>query len=384
MDRCILLIDADAFFVSVARQVDPDGAGRSDLLIVGGEPGGRGVVASASYGARRWGVRAGMSTDRALERCPLARVVPVPGEDCRRVSRRIGEVLSDLAPVVERASVDEWYLDATGLPGLTSTRGRRAFAHSLRSAVLGATGIGTSTGVGTNRLVAKVAAGLGKPGGVHVVPPGHEGAFMRRFDLREIPGVGPKFAAELGRRGLVRVEDALPLAQDVLDAWLGPSRGPWLYRRVRGIDDTPVHPGRSGPRSVSREQTFDRDLRTDEDCRSNLADLATDAASALRKSGCRARTVGVKVRDYAFRERSASRTLAAPVESDRVVRQVALELLDSIRAQHRAPVRLLGVALGGLAVPGAEGEQIPLFEDAPIDTDRDRALARWCDRPRGE
>src|SRR5690606_4589026 len=210
------------------------------------------------------------------------------------------------------------------------------------TAVLDCTGASVSIGVSTARMVSKIAVELCKPGGVHVVPAGHEALFMRYFDLTDIPGIGPRFGAELRSRGLIRVSDVLPLPRDLLIRWLGDARGAWLYDRVRGIDPSEVEP-HGEPKSVSREQTFDTDLRSLDDIDRELVKIVDDVTDSLRDTGYRARTVTVKVRDWQFRDRSAGRSLAAPVESARPVLQVARELLTYIRETHRAPVRLLGV-----------------------------------------
>src|SRR6476620_10218884 len=197
LPRRILLADADAFFVAVARMVDPEGAGRARLLIVGGAPGSRGVVCSASYEARRFGVRSAMPISRAVRLCPGAMCVPVPRSACGEKSREIATVLARFAPVVECASIDEWYLDLTGTEGVYSGRTVEDVALSIRAAVQAETGLTISLGGGTSRLVAKLAVELAKskPGrptaGVFVVPDGEEDQFLQRFDLADIPGIGP-------------------------------------------------------------------------------------------------------------------------------------------------------------------------------------------------
>lgn len=160
--RRILLADADAFFVAVARLVDPEGAGKAKLLIVGGAPGSRGVVCSASYEARRHGVRSAMPISRALRLCPRAVCVPVPRGACGRKSREIAAVLKRFAPIVQGASIDEWYLDLTGTEGVYRGRTLEEVALAMRAAVLDETGLTVSFGGGTSRLVAKLAVELAK------------------------------------------------------------------------------------------------------------------------------------------------------------------------------------------------------------------------------
>src|SRR5690606_4682649 len=203
LPRRILLVDADAFFVAVARLADPEGAGRARLLIVGGSPEGRGVVTSASYEARQYGVRSAMPMARALRLCPKAMRVRVPFDMCRRKSREIRAVLERFAPVVTSASIDEWYMDMGGTEALYDGEPLRDTAHRIRSAVLEETDLSVSIGGGTSRLVAKLAVERAKPkpgtgaDGVHVVAPGDEAAFLRTFMLADIPGVGPRLQQRL-------------------------------------------------------------------------------------------------------------------------------------------------------------------------------------------
>src|SRR3989454_462873 len=202
-DRRILLADADAFYVSVARLIDPEGAGKAPLLIVGGSAERRGVVTSASYEVRAYGVHSAMPMARAVRLCPGATVVPVPWEACAVKSRQIREVLLRFTPAVEQASSDEFYLDLTGTEGLYESESLADTARRMREAVIGETSLALSIGAGTSKLVAKLAAGLAKPrpgapgAGVYVVVPGAEGEFMRRFALADIPLVGPNAQAPL-------------------------------------------------------------------------------------------------------------------------------------------------------------------------------------------
>src|SRR5467141_2458852 len=205
--RRILLADADAFYVAVARAVDPDGAGKASLLIVGGSRESRGVVCSASYETRKFGVRSAMPIARALRLCPDAVCVPVPFKACIQKSAEIRRLLHQFSPVVEGASIDEWYLDLSGTEGVYHHEPLAATAERSRAAVQEATGLTLSIGGGTNMLSAKSAVALAKPDGVLSVEPGSEEAFLRSCILAEIPLVGLKFQARLAARGLITVED---------------------------------------------------------------------------------------------------------------------------------------------------------------------------------
>jgi DNA polymerase-4 len=372
-------VDCDAFFVQVARLEDPEGAGRVELLLVGGSADARGVVTSASYAARRYGVRSGMPMSQALRLCPAAVRVPVPRGACVRKSRQVRRVLERFAPVVAPASIDEFYLDLTGTEALYGHAPLAEVASRMRSAVREETEIEVSVGGGASRLVAKLAVRRAKPAGVHVVPAGEEGAFLRGFRLRELPGVGPKMEERLARLGLRTVPDVLAHDRRTLCDWLGEATGGWLHDRARGIDPTPVEP--EGPaKQLSREETFARDLHHDEALETELLQLVVRAAADLRREGVRARTITVKLRDADFTTRQASRTLAAPVESDRAIFRVSRELLARLRRERRVGARLLGVALSQLAATGAPS-QLSFFEEEAdeMETERDRALARAVD-----
>jgi len=384
----ILLADADAFYVAVARLGDPEGAGKARLLIVGGSAAQRGVVTSASYEARAYGVHSAMPVARAMRLCPGATVVPVPWEACARKSREIGAVLRSFTPVVEQASSDEFYLDLSGTEQLYGAESLAATARRMRDAVLAETSLSLSIGGGNSKLVAKLAAGLAKPrpgaaaNGVYVVAPGAEADFMLQFALADIPLIGPKAQERLARFGLRTVRDVVPHDRETLVGWLGEREGAWLHERARGIDRAPVEANREA-KSVSRDETFATDLDDDGALGAKLLALADRASADVRESGLIARTVTVKLRDADFTTRQASRTLADAVQSDRAVYAVARELLMRLRAARRVPARLLGIALSQLVRAGGEG-QLSLLESAgnALETDRDRVISRVIDEVR--
>lgn len=386
--RRILLADADAFFVAVARAIDPDGAGKAPLLIVGGSRESRGVVCSASYETRKFGVRSAMPISRALRLCPDAMCVPVPSKACGIKSREIRKVLERFAPKVQGASVDEWYLDLTGTEGVYRNEPLAVTAHRMREAVKRETDISISLGGGTNRLIAKMAVERAKPkpgtgaDGVHIVEPGTEQDFLRTFMLADIPMVGPKFQERLGALGFRSVPDVLASDLPSIQRLLGDRAGAWLWERCRGRDEGEVESGHEA-KSISRDETFSRDLHDDEDLLRELLRLVTKAAGDLRSDGMAARTITVKIRDRDFRTRSAQRSLPERVVSDRVIMGVARELFAKLRTARRVPARLLGVALSSLA-EDPKADQLALFKtvDPLEETDRDRALARSVDRVR--
>lgn len=379
--RKILLADCDAYFVQVAKLEDPDGAGKEELLIVGGKPEHRGVVTSAAYACRQFGVRSGMPTSQALRLCPRAVLVGVPRGACGRKHKEIREVLLQYTPLVESASIDEFYLDLSGTEALHRTDDLGEMARRIRMHVLEATQISISIGGGSARIVAKLAAKKAKPAGVHVVAAGHEEEFMRTIELAAIPGVGPKFQERLRAYGLQRVEDVLPFDVAALETWFGASSAQWLYDRVRGLDDGVVEP-RGVAKSISRDETFARDLIEDAALLHELAHLAADAASDLRSRALRARTIVVKVRDADFTTRQARVTVAEGIETDRAIYETARDLLMKLRKARRGGVRLLGVSLAGFTDQHGV-DQLGLFgSTTTLETERERRLTRTVDELR--
>lgn len=408
--RRILHADADAFFVAVARMADPDGAGKSPLLIVGGRPGSRGVVCSASYETRAFGVRSAMPISQALRLCPDAMCVPVPRQACGATSKAIAGVLARYTPLVEGASIDEWYLDLSGTEALNGGETLDATARRIRAAVHRETGMWISIGGGSSKLIAKLAAERAKPRpgtgatGVRVVDGGGEGEFMKEFDLAELPGVGPKLQSKLAALGMERVVDVLPHERATLARWIGRRPAEWLWARARGIHTTPVE-ARAPAKQISRETTFDRDVKESAAIGAVLRTLSATVAADLRGDKLGARTVTVKLKDSDFTSRHASRTLREPVESDRAVAEIAVALLAKLRAARMTPARLVGVALGNF-MPARDAEQLGLFGAAgaaggaamgasarladlagpmttvPVERPQDRAVSRAVDRVR--
>jgi DNA polymerase-4 len=369
------------FYVQVARLEDPEGVGQVAFLLVGGSRKGRGVITSASYEAREFGVRSGMPTSEALRLCPQATVVPVSRKACARRSREIRASLVRLSPIVEAASIDEFYLDLSGTERLLAGESLQQSAWRIRQRVLEETEVSVSIGGATQKAVAKLATRLAKPGGVHVVAPGGEADFMRQFRLEDIPGVGPALMESLRIKGIVTVEDALPLSEGWLKEWLGEARGRWLFRRIRGVDSTQVSSGVER-KSVSSERTFAQDLGRVEDLERELLRLATGVGGTLREKGLRARTITVKMRESDFSTRQASHTLRDPVETDTALYAVSRNLLARLRQRYKKDVRLLGVGASNLSTAEAS-VQLGFFQESDEpETDRERALSRVVDELR--
>jgi DNA polymerase-4 len=374
-------------FVSVARLLDPEAAGKAKLLVVGGSASGRGVVVSASYEARAFGVRAGMPSARAARLCPGAVFAPVPRQAIGVKHREIRAVLELWSPVVEGASVDEFYLDLSGTERVYRSEPLEQTARRIRDAVGKETGLSISIGGGTNRLVAKLAAERAKPKpdtggtGVLIVPPGEETAFLAEHALAELPGVGPRLQTTLQRYGLVQVQDALRIDVTSFEGWLGPGMGRWLFERIRGRASEAVHSRPEG-KSISHETTFAQDLVSDDAIETRLLRLVTSLAAELRGERLSTRCVTVKLRDHDFRTRQASRTLPEPLSTDRALFAVARDLLATLRSRRRTAARLVGVSFSTLDSGTGPPQLALLPPEGTPESIRDRQLASAVDQIR--
>lgn len=379
----ILLVDCDAFYVQVARLEDPEGAGRAEFLIVGGSASGRGVVTSASYSCRAMGVKSAMPTGRALQLCPQATVAPVSRSACADRSRRVREALVDLAPVVQAASIDEFYLDFTGTERLLKGETLEETARRVKRDVFAASEIRVSVGGGVNRLVAKLAVGRAKPDGVFIVAPGAEPEFVAELELAQLPGIGPALLASLRDKGLHTVADVRRVDVAWLERWFGESRARWLRRRVFGVDDSQVS-SHEARKSISSERTFFRDLHKTDDLERELLRLTVSVSGTMRAKGLRARTLTVKIRDSDFKTRQRAHTFPEAVESETVLYPTARDLLADLRRRRRTGARLLGVGLTNFT-PGDASRQLVLFDEPgnpERESERDRLLAHTVDELR--
>ena len=365
--RRIACVDVNAMFVSVARSVDPNGVGREPLLIVAGG-GTRSVVTSASYEVRAFGVRAGMPLAAARRACPAAVVAPVPGKAIRAKHREMTQVCARFAPEVVMTSVDEGLLDFSGTE---HTVYRGEIFHDtlarLRATLLDETGLPVSLGGATSALLAKMASDRAKPSkgcmsGVLVVQPGAEGAFMADADLADVPGIGPKAQARFAKIGLVTMRDVLALTHETLVQCFGRKESDYLYSLARG-DMIGGLPTPQAARSVSRMQTFDVDVTNRRALDAQLVDVVTHVASELRTEDRAARTISVTVRDTDFVTRQAARTLPHRVRTDRVIRDVARELLTQILNARQCAVRLIGITLSNFSAHDESLPQMTLFEE---------------------
>jgi DNA polymerase-4 len=371
--RDILHVDVDAFFASVEQALDPALAGKP--VIVAGDPDGRSVVASASYEARRYGVRSAMPVAQARRLCPQGLFVTGHFDAYGEFSERIGNILRRFAPVVQAVSLDDFYLDLTGCRRLHGPL--LPAAERMKFDVRAETDLSVTIGIAANKLVAKIASDLARPNGILEVGRGTEAAFLRNLPVETLPGVGPGMAEALRRFNLATVGDIARLPEELLQKTFGVA-GLALWERARGCDDSPVVAEAGRPKSVSREHTFAEDTMDHEQVRSMLYYLIEHAARSLREECLLARRVTVKVRYSDFRTVTAARTLCAPTDEDRLLYDAAAEKLSRL-VERRMRTRLVGVALSGLLPSG--GTQGDLFAGARAQ--RRRRFYRALDRLRG-
>ncbi len=354
----ILHVDLDAFFAAVEQRDKPSLRGRP--VVVGGV-GGRGVVATASYEARAFGVRSAMSTREARARCPHAAYLTGRFDVYRDTSRRVMALLRTLSPLVEPLSLDEAFVDlaAAQVPD-HSVAGVTAVARRLKDGVREVTGgLRGSVGVASSKLVAKIASDLDKPDGLVVVAPGTERELLRPMGVGVIPGVGPATAERLRRVGVHTVAELERVSADELVRILGQAHGTSLHRMARADDDRPVVPERE-TKSVSVEDTYDTDLVDRRLLEGLVERQAAQVTERLRKARMSGRTVTVKVRMHDFTTSTRSSTLPAPTDSTRVVSRLARALLAEVDTS--GGVRLLGVGVSGLA----DWIQEDLFEEYDV------------------
>ncbi len=332
-------LDLDAFFAAVEELEQPEL--REVPLVVGGDPHGRGVVATANYVARQFGIHSAMSCAEALRRCPHAVFLRPRKRLYSDYSRAVWDVVREVVPTVERTGMDEGYLD------LTEFRDGRAIAGAVQAAVRGSTSLSCSLGVGTCKVVAKIASDRRKPGGITVVPPGREAEFLAPFAVRRLPGVGPRAEDRLNKAGVTTIGALASLSDEDLRGLLPGKLGPLLRDRARGIDPRPLETF-SEAVSISAEETFAQDVAEPERLQAEVRRMADHVAERLRNAGQAGRTVTTKVRYPDFSIRSRSTTLPVGTDDGERIGELACSLLDRALDDRPGALRLVGVAVSGL------------------------------------
>jgi DNA polymerase IV len=357
-------LDLDAFYAAVEELENPEL--RTQPLVVGGDPRGRGVVATANYVARRFGIHSAMSCAEALRRCPYAVFVRPRHALYREYSRNVWATVRGVVPTVEQTGMDEGYLDIEAAiaagerpedPAAFGGRGgevaadflaARVVAEAVQTAVRAATSLSCSLGVAPCKVVAKVASDARKPGGLVVIPPGREAAFLAPLAVRRLPGVGPKAEERLRASGIETIGGLAALADEDLRRLLPGSVGAMLRDRARGIDPRELEFA-SERISISVENTFERDISDRERLHDELRGMAAEVAAALQRRGQVARTVTTKLRYADFSIRSRSTSLASGFDEPETIADLACRLLDRGLRDRPGALRLVGVGVSGLA-----------------------------------
>ncbi len=363
MSRKILHFDLDAFFCAVEEQRDPTLKGRP--FAVGGQPNQRGVVASCSYAARRFGIRSAMPMARAVNRCPDLIIVPSRHKAYQAASRRVMAVLNDLTPLVEQLSIDEAFLDVTELP-----ESGEFIARQLQTTVQNDLDLPCSLGVATNKLVAKIANNIGKasagstgtarsgdtPNAITVIQGGQEAAFLASLPVKELWGVGPKTEARLAEMGLYTIGDIARRSESDLVRRFG-KLGHDLAKRAKGIDDRPVETEHEA-KSISQEITFAQDISDERVLQQTLRRLSEQVGHRLRKSELSGTTIRLKIRWSDFTTLTRQVTLDRPTNLDTEIYTAITQLFEQVWPPGKR-VRLLGVGVANFETPA---RQLGLWE----------------------
>jgi DNA polymerase-4 len=346
MNRTILHLDLDAFFCAVEELTNPDLRGKA--FAVGGNAESRGVVASCSYPARVFGVRSAMPMRKAQLLCPDLIVVRSSFSEYGHLSKKVMAILEDTTPLVEKLSIDEAFLDVTGIQAMP-----HEIARGLQSRINAELALPSSLGVATSKLIAKTANNIGKatatkgeyPRAITVIPAGEEARFMAPLAIRELWGVGPKTAESLLKLGLVTIGDIATYPESELVRRFG-KHGADIKRRAQGIDTRPVEPD-SITKSISKETTFSKDVSDIATLKRTIRKLSDGVGYRLRRKGFSGSTIRLKLRWQDFSTLSRQTTLVNITDDDEVIFAEALKLFEQTWI-HGKPVRLIGVGIGGL------------------------------------
>jgi DNA polymerase-4 len=343
----------DAFYASVEILDNPSLRGLP--LVIGGDPKSRSVVSTASYEARKFGIRSAMSCSEAYRRCPSAVFLPPRFDRYRDISQQIRKIFFRYTDLVEPLSLDEAYLDVTNSPcGLYATQ----IARKIKDEILAEVGLTCSAGVAPNKLVAKIASDFQKPNGLVVVTPDKVQKFMHDLPVRKIHGVGPATEKRLAEFDLFKCSDITARSREDLDSMMG-KHGVWIWHAAHGHDDRPVETNWER-QSYGREDTFPKDLLSIESLSQKVRELSQEVSELLCQSHQRGRTITLKVKYFDFRSVTRSKSLTIPTNDAETISNIALSLLAEKTDAGKIPIRLTGVSMSNL-----EDAKPNEFSDAP-------------------
>jgi len=372
MARRIIHIDLDAFFVSVEQREKPELKGKP--VVVGGNPKGRGVVASASYEARAFGLHAGMPLITASRLCPQAIFIEGSFPKYREASQKFMAVLADFSPFLEPMGLDEAYLDATGFESIHGSI--RQMALKIKKRIKEELGLSASVGIAGSKVVAKVASELSKPDGLLEVAMGEEASFLAPLAIERLPGVGKKTGHKLNALGITTIGKLAITPLTALKSHFGAS-GEVLHRLASGIDNSGVEPP-APAKQVSRETTFAKDTRDRALLKATLRYLGERVGADLREEGKQARVVTLKLRYADFTTITRRQTLNQPFDSDQAIFDTGAKLLNKALAGEKRAFRLIGIGVSGLL---EGGKQLDILD---AQARRQEQLNRAIDRIRNK
>jgi len=352
--RTIMHVDLDAFFVAVEQVLNPELKGKP--VVVGGTSDQRGVVATASYEARRFGLHSAMPLITARRLCPQAIFIPGNFPEYRAASKNFMAILADFSPFLQPMGLDEAYLDVTGFESLHVSF--REMALKIKQRVKNDLGLVASIGVASCKVVAKVASDESKPDGLIEVLPGREVIFLAPLDISKLPGAGKKTEEVLRRSGIRTIGDLAKISRKSIQARFG-NFGEVLHDYANGIDNRPVEPPGEA-KSISRETTFQEDTRDMTFLSAILQHQAEKVGADLRRSKKQARCIGIKVRDSDFNTITRHRTVLQVTDADQTIFEVGQDLLVKAMAGNRKPLRLIGIEVSNLGEPS---NQLSLLDD---------------------
>jgi DNA polymerase-4 len=354
--RTIFHLDLDAFFVSVERILDPKLNGKA--VIVGGDPKyGRGVVAACSYEARAFGLHSAMPIRTAYKLCPHGIYLHGHGDEYTRFSKSVKNILEQYAPLIEQASIDEFYLDMSGTQKMYGSI--FMFASKIQKEIWIKLGLPCSIGIGSNKTIAKIGSDCMKPKGITFIIHGMEKEFLAPMPVETIPGVGKVMKQSLNARGIYKIGDITNLPADYFSAAFG-KYGVDLWRKAHGEGTEYLTIARTR-KSISREHTFNNDVTSEEELRSNLFYLTGKVAQSLRKKGWEASTIDIKLRYTDFQTLTRAKTIK-PTDDDKIIFETAWDLMKKARTR-RVAVRLIGIGVTNFSTIS---EQEILFEDYEV------------------
>jgi len=372
MARCIFHIDLDAFFVSVEQVLNPELKGKP--VIVGGDPERRGVVASASYEARPFGIHAGMPSSKARRLCPQAIFIRSHFSLYKDASAKFMNILGDFSPYIEPLGFEEAYLDVTGCEEPYGSP--RQLALAIKERIHKELKITGSVGIATCKVVAKIASDLCKPDGLLEIAPGEEQAFLNPLPVAKLPGVGKKTEQSLKEMGVTTIGELASLPLDTIKRQFG-ATGAVIHSYARGIDDREVEaPGEA--KSISQQLTFARDTLDRNFLEANLHNLCQEVCQELRSQNKRARCVAIRLRYADFKTITRQVILKEASDVTQVIFATAQQLLSKALVQQEKPIRLIGIRISSLV---GEGKQLPMFNSG---TEKPEHLDKAIDKIRSK